>query len=132
MWCGSCRRRPSLRDSFPGSDDSVSCPASERKAEHGVGWATRRGRRGHTHMVSAIGAVPITLHLLPWNGDVFSIVAPSSEPLSIFEDGFCWIAIRLVATALRRLVGHEPRRVELLVDGHISGRVSGVVLLRPR
>jgi len=83
-------------------------------------------------MVSAIGAVPITLHLLPRNGDVFSIVAPSSEPLSIFEDGFCWIAIRLVATALRRFVGHEPRRVERLVEGHIRGRVSGVVLLRPR
>ena len=83
-------------------------------------------------MVSAIGAVPITLHLLPRNGDVFSIVAPSSEPLSIFEDGFCWIAIRLVATALRRLVGHEPRRVELIVDGHVCRRVFSVVLLRRR
>jgi hypothetical protein len=83
-------------------------------------------------MVSAVGVVPITLHLLPRNGDVFSILASASEPLSIFEGSFCWIAVRRVATALRRLVGHEPRRVELLVDGHVRSRVSGVVLLRPR
>jgi hypothetical protein len=107
-------------------------PASERKAEHGVGRLARCGRRGHTHMVSAVWVVPITLRLLPRNGDVFFILASSSEPLSIFEGGFCWIAIHLVATAHRRLVGHEPRRAELLVDGQVCGLVSGVVLLRAR
>src|SRR5262249_10219626 len=108
---------------------SVSCAAAQRKAEHGVGLIGRRGRRRHTHMVSAVRVVPTTLDLIPRDGDVLSILAPSSKPLSILEGDFRRIAIRLVTTALIRLVGHEPRRVKLLVDGYIRGRVSGVALL---
>src|ERR1700730_13035534 len=83
-------------------------------------------------MASAVGGIPIELHFFTRYRDVFSILAPSSEPLSIFEDGLCWITIRLVTTAFRRVVGHEPRRIELLVDRQVRDGVSGVVLLRAR
>jgi hypothetical protein len=83
-------------------------------------------------MASAVGVIPIALHFLPGHRDVFSILAPSSKPLSVFEDYFRWIAIRFVTTAFRRLIGHEPRRIELLVDGQVGGGVSGVVLLGTR
>src|SRR6476620_4509422 len=95
--------------------DSDSSPTSEGKAEDGVVRVASCIRWGHTHMVSAIGVIPITLHLDPWNGNVLPILAPPSVPLSFFEDYFRGVAVGIVATTPCRSVGHEPRRIEFFV-----------------
>ena len=59
-------------------------------------------------MVSAIGIVPVPLYLLRWNGDVLSVLPAFCVEVAVKVLDFSRVAVRLIATAQRRIVGHVP------------------------
>lgn len=79
-------------------------------------------------MVSTIGIVPAVLHFLRRNQNVFPVFpALCVDPaVDIFDIGR--IAVRAVAAAQRRIIGHMPSRVELFVQRHVLGRMSALSL----
>jgi hypothetical protein len=105
--------------------------ASQREAEYGVCRMVAGSGRWHAHVVTPIGIVPIAFHLLPGNGNVYSILSSACVPLTALKFYFRRIAIGLVAARFARLIGHKPSRVELLVQlGFEAGRM--VVVLSHR
>ena len=102
--------------------------ASQREAEYGVCRIVAGSGRWHAHMVTPIGIVPIAFHLLPGNGNVYSILSSACVPLTALKFYFRRIAIGLVAARFARLIGHKPSRVELLVQlGFEAGRMVVVL-----
>jgi hypothetical protein len=59
-------------------------------------------------VVSAIGIVPVPLYLLRWNGDVLSVLPAFGVEVAVKVLDFSRVAVRLIATAQRRIVGHVP------------------------
>ena len=59
-------------------------------------------------MVSAIRIVPVTFDLFRWNGDEFSVLSAFCVDLSVNVPDFSRVAVRIVATATGRVVGHMP------------------------
>jgi hypothetical protein len=67
-------------------------------------------------MVPAVGIVPVVLHLLLRNENVFPVLpSPCINPaINKFDVGR--IAVGIVAAAHGRIVGHVPGRIEFLVQ----------------
>jgi hypothetical protein len=59
-------------------------------------------------VVSAIGIVPVPLYLLRWNGNVLSVLPAFCVEVAVKVLDFSRVAVRLIATAQRRIVGHVP------------------------
>jgi hypothetical protein len=85
----------------------ISCGASQCEAEYGIGWVEEIGRGG-AEVVSAIGIVPIPLYLLRWNANVLAVFSAFCVDVAVNELDFSRIAVRLIATANGRIIGHVP------------------------
>ena len=102
--------------------------ASQREAEYGVCRIVAGSGRWHAHVVTPIGIVPIAFHLLPGNGNVYSVLSSACVPLTALKFYFRRIAIGLLAARFARLIGHKPSRLELLVQlGFEAGRMVVVL-----
>ena len=78
------------------------------KAVDGIGWVEAHGGRGRAEVVSAIGIVSVPLYLLRWNGNVLPVLSALRVKLAIDILDFSRVAVRLIATANGRIVGHVP------------------------
>ena len=85
----------------------ISCGAPQGEAEHGIGWVEDTGR-GRAEVVSAIGIVSVPLYLLRWNGNVLPVLSALRVKLAVDILDFSRVAVRLIATANGRIVGHVP------------------------
>ena len=74
-------------------------------------------------MVSAIRVVSIPLDLLRGNGNVLSILSTSCIDVTATVFDLSRIAVRLIAAADGRMIGHAPCRVEFFVQELILRRV---------
>jgi hypothetical protein len=70
-------------------------------------------------VISAIRVVSIPLDFFRWNENVFSVFSALGVDVAIDVLDFGGIAVRIIATANRRMVGHMPGRIEFIVQGHI-------------
>ena len=93
----------------------ISCGASQCEAEHGIGWMEDI-RRWRAEVIPAIGVVPVPLYLFRWNGNVLSVFSAFCVDVAIDVLDFSRVAVRIIATAGGRIVGHAPFRIELLVQ----------------
>jgi hypothetical protein len=59
-------------------------------------------------MISAIGIVPVPLDLLRWNKNVLPVFSALRVNFAVNVLDFSRVAVRLIATAGRRIVGHVP------------------------
>jgi len=59
-------------------------------------------------VVSAVGVVPVALHLLRRNGDVFPVFSALCVEVAVNVPDFSRVAVRLIATANGRIIGHVP------------------------
>jgi len=75
-------------------------------------------------VISAIGIIPIPLYLFRWHGNVLSVLSAFCVDLAVNVLDFSRIAVRLIATANRRIIGHVPFRIELLMQGLILRRMA--------
>jgi hypothetical protein len=60
-------------------------------------------------VISAIRIVSIPLDFLRWNENVFSVFSASGVDVAIDGFDFSRIAVRIIATAGGRIIGHVPR-----------------------
>ena len=67
-------------------------------------------------MISAIGIVSIPLDLFGGNENVLSVFSALCVDVAIDVLDFGRIAVRIVATAGVRMIGHMPCRIEFLVQ----------------
>jgi hypothetical protein len=74
-------------------------------------------------MVSAIRVVSISLDLLRWYGNVLSILSAFCVDVAVDVSDLRRIAVRVIAAADGRMIGHVPRRIEFLVQELILRRV---------
>jgi hypothetical protein len=74
-------------------------------------------------MASAVGVISIPLDLLRWNGNVLSILSAFCVDVAVDVSDFGRIAVRVIAAANGRMIGHAPCRVEFLVQELILRRV---------
>jgi hypothetical protein len=59
-------------------------------------------------MISAIGIVPVPLYLLRWNGNVLPVFSAFCVYVAVNVLDFSGVAVRLIATANGRIIGHVP------------------------
>ena len=59
-------------------------------------------------MISAIGIVPVPLHLLKWNWNVLPVLSALRVKFAVDILDFSRVAVRLIATANGRIIGHVP------------------------
>jgi hypothetical protein len=74
-------------------------------------------------VISAIRVVSIALDLFRWNQDVLSVFSAFCVNVAINVLDFGRIAVRIVAAANGRIIGHVPRRIEFLVQQLILRRM---------
>jgi hypothetical protein len=73
------------------------------------------GRRS-AQVISAIGIVSVPLDLFRWNWNVLSVLSAFCVDVAVDVFDFCRIAVRVIATADGRMIGHAPCWIELLVQ----------------
>ena len=83
----------------------------------------REVRWWSAEVVSAIRIVSVSLDLLRWNEDEFSILPALCVNITINEFDFCWITVCVIAAAGGWAIWHMPIRIEFLVQSHILWRV---------
>src|SRR5712671_5127429 len=110
----------------------ISCRASQCEAVHGVRWVKRTGRRS-AEVVSAVRIVPVALYLFRWNGNVLAVFPASCVDVAVNVLDLSRVAVRLVATADGRIVGHVPFRIklfmqELILCRMVPRRVASILL----
>ena len=59
-------------------------------------------------MISAIGIVPVPLYLLRRNGNVLPVLSAFCVDVAVHVLDFSRVAVRLIATAQGRIIGHVP------------------------
>jgi hypothetical protein len=59
-------------------------------------------------MISAIWIVSVSLYLLRWNGNVLSVFSAFCLDVAVDVMDFGRVAVRVIATANGRIVGHVP------------------------
>ena len=59
-------------------------------------------------MILTIGIVSVPLDLFRWNGNVLSVFSAFCVEVAVDVLDFSRIAVRIIATASRRIVGHVP------------------------
>ena len=74
-------------------------------------------------MVSAIGIVPVALYLFSWNGNVLAVFSASCVDVAVNVLDLSRVAVRLVATANGRIVGHAPLCIKLFMQELILWRM---------
>ena len=74
-------------------------------------------------MIPAIGIVPVVLYLFSWNGNVLAVLSASCVDLAINVFDFSRVAVRLVATANGRIVGHAPLCIKLFMQELVLWRM---------
>ena len=87
-------------------------------------------------MVTAIRVVPVPLHLLGRDRDVFAVFPAARIKLAVFVPDVGRVAVCAVAAAERRVIRHVPGRIELFVQSLILRRMLAMGrtlpnLLRP-
>jgi len=83
-------------------------------------------------VIAAVGIIPVPLYFLGRNENVFPVLPALRIDLAVDRFDFGRVAVRIVATAERRIIRHVPRRIKPLMQRPIlSGMVamSGLVLL---
>jgi hypothetical protein len=66
------------------------------------------GRWGSAEVVSPIGIVPVPLYLFGWNENVLSVFSALCIDVAIEILDFSRVAVRFIATAGGRIIGHAP------------------------
>ena len=74
-------------------------------------------------MIPAIGIVPVALYLFGRNGNVLAVLSASCVDVAVNVLDFSRVAVRLVATANGRIVGHVPFRIKLFMEELILCRM---------
>jgi len=74
-------------------------------------------------VIPAIGIVPVALYLFSWNGNVLAVLSASCVDVAVNVLDFSRVAVRLVATANGRIVGHVPSRIKLFMQELILCRM---------
>ena len=74
-------------------------------------------------MIPAIGIVPVALYLLRWNGNVLAVLSTFCVDVAVNILDFSRVAVRLVATANGRIVGHVPLGIKLFMQELILWRM---------
>ena len=74
-------------------------------------------------MISAVGIVPVPLYLFRRNADVLPVFSAFGVDVALNILDFSRVAVRIIATADGRIIGHVPCRVEFLVQGLILRRM---------
>ncbi len=74
-------------------------------------------------MISAIGIIPVPLYLFRWNGNVLAVFSASCVNVAVNVLDFSRVAVRLVATANGRVVGHVPFGIKLFMQELILCRM---------
>ncbi len=74
-------------------------------------------------MIPAIGIVPVALYLFRWNGNVLAVLSAFCVDVAINVLDFSRVAVRLVATANGRIVGHVPLCIKLFMQELILWRM---------
>ena len=74
-------------------------------------------------MIPAIGIVPVVLYLFSWNGNVLAVLSASCVDLAVNVLDFGRVAVRLVATANGRIVGHVPLCIKLFMQELVLWRM---------
>lgn len=114
------------------SPTRISRGASQREAVDGIDGVLREARRWSAKVIAAVGIIPVPLYFLGRNENVFPVLPALRIDLAVDRFDFGRVAVRIVATAERRIIRHVPRRIKPLMQRPIlSGMVamSGLVLL---
>jgi hypothetical protein len=114
------------------SPTRISRGATQREAVDGIDGVLREARRWSAKVIAAVGIIPVPLYFLGWNENVFPVLPALRIDLAVDRFDFGRVAVRIVATAERRIIRHVPRRIKPLMQRPIlSGMVamSGLVLL---
>jgi len=74
-------------------------------------------------VIPAVGIVPVVLYFFWWNGNVLAVLSASCVDLAINVPDFSRVAVRLVATANGRIVGHAPLCIKLFMQELILWRM---------
>lgn len=116
----------------PAIHQRISRGASQREAVDGIDGVLREARRWSAKVIAAVGIIPVPLYFLGRNENVFPVLPALRIDLAVDRFDFGRVAVRIVATAERRIIRHVPRRIKPLMQRPIlSGMVaiSGLVLL---
>jgi len=111
--------------------EKASCRAPKCKAIHRIGRVRCTGWRWRAYVIAAVRIVPMALHLVGGDEQPFSIFPATSKNHTSLHSDLCRVTVGLAAAGPRWLIRHMPRRIELLVQRNISGRM-GAMLLRFR
>ena len=82
-------------------------------------------------MISAIGIVPVQLDLFRWNGNVLSVLSAFCVDVAVDVLDFGRIAVRVIATADGRIVGHVPLCIKFFVQELILWRMVARSVVLP-
>jgi hypothetical protein len=107
--------------------------ASQREAVDGIDGVLREARRWSAKVIAAVGIIPVPLYFLGRDENVFPVLPALRIDLAVDRFDFGRVAVRIVATAERRIIRHVPRRIKPLMQRPIlSGMVamSGLTFLR--
>ena len=74
-------------------------------------------------MISAIRIVPVPLYFFRRNENVLSVLSTFCVNVAVDVLDLSRIAVRIIAAANRRTIGHVPCRIELLVQELILRRM---------
>lgn len=74
-------------------------------------------------MISAIWIVSVMLYLFRWNGNVLSVFSAFRVDVAVDVLDFGGVAVRIIATAGRRIIRHVPCRIEFFVEEQILRRM---------
>jgi hypothetical protein len=111
----------------PGIGRTALRPRTESEAIYAI-RRTERRRRWSAQVTATVGTIPIAFYLLRRDAQPFSIFPPPCVDGVAAHPNFCRIAVGLIAARSRRLIGHKPSRVELLVQRQIGARMRPMFL----
>jgi len=82
-------------------------------------------------VIPAIGIVPVALYLFGRNGNVLAVLPASCVDVAVNVLDFSRVAVRLVATADGRIVGHVPLCIKFFVQELILWRMVARSVVLP-
>jgi hypothetical protein len=82
-------------------------------------------------MIPAIGIVPVALYLFGRNGNVLAVLSALCVDAAVNVLDFSRVAVRLVATANGRIVGHVPLCIKFFVQELILWRMVARSVVLP-
>jgi hypothetical protein len=94
------------------SPTRISRGASQREAVDGIDGVLREARRWSAKVIAAVGIIPVPLYFLGRNENVFPVLPALRIDRAVDRFDFGRVAVRIVATAERRIIRHVPRRIK--------------------